>query len=132
MADFCPHLSWRDVNQLILSLVSIKNVTLVAIYPKQREILARVISSTNQCATMRSSRSFSLIRFGKTCNKMIYVNCGVKNYVKEDHRSDIRTVCRLSLRNYKSCVYNSTAMIFLHIIQKSTKSTRDPSLPSPF
>ena len=65
--------------------------------------------------------------------KMIYVNCGVKNYEKKDYRSDIHTFCRLSFPKCKSCVYNSsTAMIFLHIIQKSTKSTQDLSLPSPF
>ena len=25
--------------------------------------------------------------------KIIYVNCGVKNYLKEDHRSYIRNLC---------------------------------------
>ena len=25
--------------------------------------------------------------------KVIYVNCGVKNYLKEDHRSYIRNLC---------------------------------------
>ena len=60
--------------------------------------------------------------------KIIYVNCGVKNYLKEDHRSYIRNLCscekkaitevkgsnpvqawiffRLSFRNCISCVYN--------------------------
>ena len=48
--------------------------------------------------------------------KIICVNCGVKNYMKEDHRSYIRKVCmnpvqawirfRLSFRNCKNCVYN--------------------------
>ena len=47
--------------------------------------------------------------------KIIYVNCGAKNLMKEDHRSYIRNLCscendafffRLSFRNCKSCVYN--------------------------
>ena len=46
--------------------------------------------------------------------KIIYVNCGVKNLMKDDHRSYIRNLCscendfffRLSFRNCKSCVYN--------------------------
>ena len=48
--------------------------------------------------------------------KIIYVNCGVKNYMKGDHRSCRRNFCsceekawffsRLSFRNCKSCVHN--------------------------
>ena len=37
--------------------------------------------------------------------KIIYENCRVKNCMK-DHRSYRRNFCRLSFRNYKSCVYN--------------------------
>ena len=62
--------------------------------------------------------------------KIIYVNCGVKNYMKEDHRSYIRNFCTCEKRAYglyKPDFFSSslfatakiayvTAMIFLHII----------------
>ena len=49
--------------------------------------------------------------------KIIYENCGVKNYMEQDHRSYRRNFCsceekarnefvRFSFRNYKSSVYN--------------------------
>ena len=33
--------------------------------------------------------------------KIIYVNCGVKNYFKEDHRSNIRNLCSLEKKARK-------------------------------
>ena len=62
--------------------------------------------------------------------KSAYVNCGVKNYMKEDHRSYIRNFCTCEKRAcgpYKPDLFSSslfatakiayfTAMIFLHII----------------
>ena len=38
--------------------------------------------------------------------KIIYENCGVKNYMKEDHRSCRRNFCRWEKKAFCSCVYN--------------------------
>ena len=65
--------------------------------------------------------------------KIIFVNCGVKNYMKEDHRSYIRNFSlakregagRTSLIFFSSSLFATakiayiTAMIFLHIILHS-------------
>ena len=38
--------------------------------------------------------------------KIIYENCGVKNYMKEDHRSCRRNFCSWEKKAFCSCVYN--------------------------
>ena len=51
--------------------------------------------------------------------KIIYENCGVKNFLKEDHRSyrrnffpyQLEIFFRLSLRDCKSCVYNCNDLL---------------------
>ena len=37
--------------------------------------------------------------------KIIYVNCGVKNYLKEDHRSCIRNLCSCEKKAWKNNIY---------------------------
>ena len=34
--------------------------------------------------------------------KIIYVNCGVKNYLKEDHRSYIRNLCNCEKKFFQT------------------------------
>ena len=38
--------------------------------------------------------------------KIIYGNCGVKNYMEEDHRSCRRNFCSWEMKAFCSCVYN--------------------------
>ena len=38
--------------------------------------------------------------------KIIYGNCGVKNYMEEDHRSCRRNFCRWEKKAFCSCVYH--------------------------
>ena len=50
--------------------------------------------------------------------KIIYVNCGVKNYLKEDHRSCIRNLCSCEKKAWKNNIYiysNNSSLRNSHI-----------------
>ena len=54
-------------------------------------------------------------KFMKIIMKIIYENCGVKNYVKKDHRSYTYTTFAVGERKPFAVAF-ITAMIFFHVI----------------
>ena len=59
--------------------------------------------------------------------KIIYENCGVKNYMKEDHRSCRRNFCSWEKKAFCCCVYNcddlsSFIYLFMYSLHKRRKT----------
>ena len=63
--------------------------------------------------------------------KIIYVNCGVKNLMKDDHRSYIRNLCSCENDFFSGFLFATakvayiTAMIILHLILHSAVHIHD-------